>query len=182
MTIDIFSGRRIREPISASLRKQALEIAKYKCQYPKCKVSNKYIPLQAHHINLKNDNNRLSNIKMLCPTHHSKVHQKFSKKYKTEQKRLEKKKKKLLEKKAKELKLLEEKRKKLIKIINFKKKAKRKTKKNKEILLKKNKELKLLNGERKKLMKALNLKEKRKSRTSKKKVKKKIKKQSFFDY
>jgi len=116
---DLF-GNRYRERIPAKLRKQALEKSKNTCQYPKCKITSKYVTLQAHHINLKNDNNRLSNIKILCPTHHAIVHYKQSKKFKLEQKRLEEKKKK---ERMKELKLLEKKQK------EMKKKVKKKVKK-----------------------------------------------------
>ena len=118
----MYSGRRVREPISAKLRKRALAKAKNTCQYPKCKTSNKYVMLQAHHINLKNDNNRPSNIKMLCPTHHAVVHHKQSKKYGVEQKRIKKNREKEIKKKKIEIKLLEQKRKKLIKRNALKKK------------------------------------------------------------
>jgi hypothetical protein len=137
MSRDVFSGRRMRERIPAKLRKQALEKAKNICQYPKCKISSKYVVLQAHHRNLKNDNNRLSNIKMLCPTHHAKVHHKQSKKYKLEQVRSNKKRKREelrlnkkraieLKKKKKELKLLEKKKKKVMKANALKKKKAKK--------------------------------------------------------
>lgn len=122
MARDMFSGRRIRERIPAKLRKQALAKAKNTCQYSKCTISSKYVMLQVHHINLKNDNNRLSNIKILCPTHHAIVHHKLSKKYKVEQERLKKNREKELKKKKKELKLLERKKKKVMKANALKKK------------------------------------------------------------
>ena len=71
------SGSRIREPLPAKKKKQALEKAKNTCQWPRCNVKNSYVKLQFHHINMKNDDNRLSNIKVLCPTHHQLIHQKI---------------------------------------------------------------------------------------------------------
>ena len=147
MARDIFSGRRMRERIPAKIRKQALEKAKNICQFPKCKISNKYVMLQAHHINLNNDNNWLSNIKMLCPTHHIKVHEKQSKKYKIEQARLkkkkareekkeEKKRKIELKRAKKKLKSLEKKRNKMRKIaLRKKRKGKIKKRRKKSVSL-----------------------------------------------
>ena len=67
----MLTGRRIREPISAKKRKQALVRAKDTCQYSGCKIKEgELIKLQIHHLNLKNDDNRLSNLMVLCGTHH----------------------------------------------------------------------------------------------------------------
>ena len=74
------TGRRIREPIPASKKKKALEKAKGKCQWPGCNKTNNYVKLQFHHINLKNDDNNLLNIQVLCPTHHSVIHSKIKRK------------------------------------------------------------------------------------------------------
>jgi len=71
------TGRRIREPIPASKKKEALRKAKGKCQWVRC--SERDI-LDLHHLNLRNDDNRLSNIKVLCPTHHRKIHQQIKRK------------------------------------------------------------------------------------------------------
>jgi len=71
-TLRMLTGKRIREPILASKKKKALEKAKGKCEWSKC--SEKDI-LDYHHVNLKNDDNRPSNIKVLCPTHHRKIQQ-----------------------------------------------------------------------------------------------------------
>ena len=70
----MISGKRIREPIPAKRKKQALAKAKYKCQFKGC---NEKEILDFHHINMKNDDNRLSNIAVLCPTHHRKIHKKI---------------------------------------------------------------------------------------------------------
>ena len=75
--IRITTGKRIREPIPAKRKKEALEKAKSKCQYKRCKIKNNNIKLQFHHINMKNDDNRLSNIMVLCPNHHDLIHRKI---------------------------------------------------------------------------------------------------------
>ena len=63
----------IREPISIKLRKKVLERAKGKCE--KCrKIKNSDVRLNFHHKNMINDDNRLSNIRALCPNCHAKVH------------------------------------------------------------------------------------------------------------
>jgi hypothetical protein len=73
-----FTNQRIREPISAQKRKEALRIAKNKCQYPLgCTIKEGgYIKLHIHHKNWKNDDNRLSNLMVLCGTHHGVMHKK----------------------------------------------------------------------------------------------------------
>lgn len=76
----ITTGRRIREPLPAKKKKEALAKAKNKCQYPGCKVKKGIVKLQFHHINMKNDDNRLSNIKVLCPNHHDVIHRKIKRK------------------------------------------------------------------------------------------------------
>lgn len=68
------TGGRIREPISAKLKKQALVKAKGKCQWPGCKEKD---ILDFHHKDMRSDHNTLKNIMVLCPTHHRKMHQKF---------------------------------------------------------------------------------------------------------
>ena len=68
-----FLNKRIREPIPAKRKKEALEKAKHKCQWPRCKEKN---TLDIHHENMNPENNRLSNLIVLCPTHHRKHHQK----------------------------------------------------------------------------------------------------------
>ena len=74
------SFRRVREPVPAAKKKEALARANYTCQWPGCKVKNSYVTLQIHHKNMKNDDNRLSNLMVLCPTHHTKIHQRLKRK------------------------------------------------------------------------------------------------------
>ena len=62
--------RRIREPISAKLKKQVLARAKNTCEHKGCRIKNSQIKLQFHHKNMNNDDNRPSNILALCPNHH----------------------------------------------------------------------------------------------------------------
>ena len=65
---------RIRIP--AKRRHEVEEKCHYKCHYPKCTIPFKSHLLHYHHINMKNNDNRLSNLELLCPTHHSLKHQK----------------------------------------------------------------------------------------------------------
>ncbi len=74
--------KRIREPIPAKLRKKILERAKNTCEYSGCNIKNEDIKLHNHHKNLKNDDNRPSNLSVLCPNHHQKIHTEASKKRK----------------------------------------------------------------------------------------------------
>ena len=75
-----YTRRRIREPIPAEKKHEALKIANGKCQYPRCSVR---VGLVFHHRNLKNDDNRLSNIEVLCPNHHGTRHRGMKRKIKT---------------------------------------------------------------------------------------------------
>ena len=59
------------EPVPVEMKKKVLDRAKRACEYPKCK-ENKL--LQFHHKNLKNTDNRASNIELLCPNHHRSGH------------------------------------------------------------------------------------------------------------
>ena len=59
------------EPVPVEMKKKVMDRAKRICEYPKCK-ENKL--LQFHHRNLKNTDNRASNIELLCPNHHKKRH------------------------------------------------------------------------------------------------------------
>ena len=70
------SNRRIREPISAEIKNKVRLRAKNTCETKGCKI-NKY--LEFHHKNMKNDDNRLCNIALLCPYHHKERHNKFKK-------------------------------------------------------------------------------------------------------
>jgi len=62
--------RRIREPISAKLKKCVLARAKNVCEHADCNIKNSDIKLQMHHKNMNNDDNRLVNIIVLCPNCH----------------------------------------------------------------------------------------------------------------
>lgn len=67
-------NKRIREPIPAAKKKEVIERAKGTCEWPRCKQS-KY--LEINHKNMKNDDNRLSNLVLLCPNHHTEYHDKY---------------------------------------------------------------------------------------------------------
>lgn len=66
--------KRIREPISAKLRKEVLVRAKNKCEWKGCKKRNGEIKLKFHHIDMDNDNNNPKNIKAYCSHHHDLTH------------------------------------------------------------------------------------------------------------
>ena len=52
--------------------------AKNKCQYPQCSIKEGGdIKLQIHHKNMINENNNLSNLMVLCATHHGVMHRKY---------------------------------------------------------------------------------------------------------
>lgn len=67
-------GMRVREPISASLRKQVLARAKNVCQAKGCIIKHSDFPLEIHHKDMNNDNTKLSNLSALCSLHHKKIH------------------------------------------------------------------------------------------------------------
>ena len=65
-----------REPVPAAKKKAVRERAKNTCQYPRCKRKDlqQGVRLVFHHKNQRNHNNRLSNLELLCPTHHAVRH------------------------------------------------------------------------------------------------------------
>lgn len=66
-----------REPLPAKKKNAVRERAKNTCEYRGCKHKEN---LQFHHKNMKNSDNRISNIELLCPNHHMKRHsEKFRK-------------------------------------------------------------------------------------------------------
>ncbi len=67
-------GQKVREPVLKILRRKALEKANFKCQWKGCNVKNEKL-LDIHHKNMRNDDNRISNFMVLCPTHHRLWHQ-----------------------------------------------------------------------------------------------------------
>jgi hypothetical protein len=75
-------NKSIREPVSASKRREVLTKARGKCQYPKCTIREEgYIKLDIHHKNMINSDNRISNLIALCKTHHGVMHRKFKVKH-----------------------------------------------------------------------------------------------------
>jgi hypothetical protein len=64
-----------RKPLKASTKKEVYDKFKGRCN--KCSKKN---PLEIHHKDMKNSNNRLSNLVLLCPNHHTLEHQKYYKK------------------------------------------------------------------------------------------------------
>lgn len=72
----IMSTRRVREPISASLKKKVLARANNTCERRGC---NHKQYLEFHHKNMNNDDNKVSNIIVLCPNHHREIHDKYKK-------------------------------------------------------------------------------------------------------
>ena len=64
-------SKRVREPIPAKKKNALKKRAKNKCEWPKCKERE---GLEVHHLNMKNDDNNLSNLKLFCPNHHSEWH------------------------------------------------------------------------------------------------------------
>jgi len=74
MRLTNVSGRRIREPIPAKIKKETMKRANHKCQWPNCKEKE---ILDFHHKNMRNDDNRVLNIIVLCPTHHRMYHKKY---------------------------------------------------------------------------------------------------------
>jgi len=61
-----------REPIPADRRKRVKERAESKCEV--CHEKPYRVTLEFHHKNMKNSDNRLSNLQLLCPTHHRQKH------------------------------------------------------------------------------------------------------------
>ncbi|MEK6977672.1 MAG: hypothetical protein AABX40_04635 [Candidatus Hydrothermarchaeota archaeon] len=58
-----------REPVPAKVKNTVKKRAKNTCEYRGC---NHKSNLQFHHKNMKNSDNRVSNIELLCPNHHAK--------------------------------------------------------------------------------------------------------------
>jgi hypothetical protein len=60
-----------REPVRIEIKKKVIDRAKKICEYPRCKEKEF---LEFHHKNMKNNDNRATNIELLCPKHHRKRH------------------------------------------------------------------------------------------------------------
>lgn len=67
-----FTNQRIREPVPAKRRDEVYKRANHKCEWKRCKEKE---ILDIHHKNMNSSNNNLSNLILLCPTHHRKWHQ-----------------------------------------------------------------------------------------------------------
>jgi hypothetical protein len=61
-----------REPIPADKKRKVREKAGNKCEV--CRKKPYRVTLEFHHKNMKNDDNRPSNLQLLCPTHHKQKH------------------------------------------------------------------------------------------------------------
>jgi hypothetical protein len=66
-----------REPVPIKIKKKVIDRAKKNCEYPHCREKK---TLEFHHKNLKNNDNRASNIELLCPYHHIKKHREKNRK------------------------------------------------------------------------------------------------------
>ena len=62
-----------REPVRIEIKKKIIDRAKKICEYPRCKEKEF---LEFHHKNMKNNDNRASNIELLCSKHHRMRHSK----------------------------------------------------------------------------------------------------------
>lgn len=71
-------GYSSREPIPADKKRAVRQRAGNKCEV--CRKKPRGVTLQFHHKNMKNDDNRLSNIQLLCPNHHTAKHKKARRK------------------------------------------------------------------------------------------------------
>jgi len=65
------TGVSSREPVPIEIKKKVIDRAKKICEYPRCKEKEF---LEFHHKNMKNNDNRASNIELLCPRHHRMRH------------------------------------------------------------------------------------------------------------
>lgn len=70
----MISTKRIREPVNAKIKTAVRKRAGNKCEARGCNHS-KY--LEFHHKNMKNDDNKVANIILLCPNHHREYHDKY---------------------------------------------------------------------------------------------------------
>jgi len=71
------TGGRAREPVSAKVKKKVRERAKNTCERKYCREKE---GLQFHHKNMKNDDNRVKNVILLCLNHHAKTHRETKRK------------------------------------------------------------------------------------------------------
>ena len=65
------TGVSSREPVPIEIKKKVIDRAKKICEYPRCKEKEF---LEFHHKNMKNNDNRASNIELLCTKHHRMRH------------------------------------------------------------------------------------------------------------
>jgi hypothetical protein len=68
-----------REPIPAKKKQEVRERARNKCEV--CHKKPYCVTLEFHHKNMKNNDNSLSNLQLLCPNHHKQKHASARRKY-----------------------------------------------------------------------------------------------------
>ena len=75
----IFGSKRKRKPVGKTVRKVLLKYQDGKCWM--CKRSFKEMSVRPvlHHKNLNPNDNRISNLVLICPNCHDKIHQKIKK-------------------------------------------------------------------------------------------------------
>jgi len=72
-----------RESLPASKKKAVRERVKRKYGRIVCEVCRKkprWVTLEFHHKNMKNSDNKLDNLQLLCPNHHKQKHGKYKRK------------------------------------------------------------------------------------------------------
>jgi len=78
-----------RVPVKADLRKKVYDKYHHKCHWSGCNIKDTSIygkVLQIHHMDMNNTHTYLSNLELLCPTHHKQRHNvMFRKKYVVQQ-------------------------------------------------------------------------------------------------
>lgn len=67
-------NKRLRKAVDADVRHKVWARAKNHCEWRGCKHKEN---LHIHHKNMNSEDNRLSNLKLLCPNHHAKIHEKY---------------------------------------------------------------------------------------------------------
>ena len=74
LNIKNFIAKEGRVPILAKRRHEVEKLYSNKCNTCKKTSEQLGVKLQIHHKNMKNSDNRLSNLELLCPTHHYAKH------------------------------------------------------------------------------------------------------------
>jgi 5-methylcytosine-specific restriction endonuclease McrA len=76
-------GYSSREPIPADKKRAVRERARNKCEV--CHKKPYGVTLEFHHKNMRNSDNRLSNLQLLCPNHHRLKHSRARRKVTTDE-------------------------------------------------------------------------------------------------